>query len=466
MDADDVSLNLVPLSKLLPSPYHIVYASLLLAFSIPMTFAGAFLTLDRTRSFAPSSSISTTIKAKKAKFRLEGGIGGLLGGWLVGVHSSTLIALLIMNRTSAAPLGGIQFLMIWLLCGLALSILSGRWKLAAVPLIGLGGGVAFSLFATVVCHPEKLARNILLGVCGIISTILCLLPIPRIQHGAVRSASAWLGALGIIMAISILSGVSDWSGVWARLWVSWDSTWGTSQEKGLSAAFGGLAVVGIAVDWLLKRQFGENPDEKWDSYLANYAANLPNAHDRPGTFAPSLPFWKKLFSPQPKDPILFPPDKALLSTRGPLSPPPYQAGKLRSKGTKTQPWSGNSSQPLKKATHGFSSDSDSSSDEEGLGDGKRYIPRPWAPRKDTQATLSGATLADTASTTSKGKHKGGSEKDLEKGGEAIYSDGEEVAASISPASRTHRDRDAPGWTPEFIKRHSMSGRGQRAAALI
>ncbi|KIM28459.1 hypothetical protein M408DRAFT_141547 [Serendipita vermifera MAFF 305830] len=451
------STSFLVMSNLLPSPYHIVYASLLLAFSVPVTFAGAFLTLDRTRSFAPSNSLSTTIGAKNGKFRLEGGVGGLLGGWLVGVHASTLIALLIMNRTSATPLGSIQFLVVWLLPALAISAISGRWKLVAVPLIGLGGGVTFSLFVTVVCHPEKLARNILLGVCGVISTVLCLLPIPLVQHGAIRSASAWLGAFGIVMAISILSGVSDWSNVWSRLWVSWDSAWGTGQEKGLSAAFGGLAAAGIAVDWLLKRQFGENPDEKWDSYLANYAANLPNAHDRPGTFTPAVPFWKKIFNPQPKGPILFPPDKALLSTHDPLAPPPYQAGKLRPKGTKA--WSGTASQPLKKSNLDLSSDSGSSSDEEEFGDGKRYIPRPWAPRKDTQATsLSGVTLADTASASSKGKQKGGVEKDLEKGGEVIYSDGEEVAASIRSSSRTHKDRDVPGWKPEFIKRHSIGGR--------
>jgi hypothetical protein len=115
MDTDDLSLNLVPcklslcgppfheltlisslfpsytVSTLLPSPYHIVYASLLLAFSVPVTFAGAFLTLDRTRSFAPSSLASTPLVTKKSKWRLEGGVGGLLGGWLVGGEPSILV---------------------------------------------------------------------------------------------------------------------------------------------------------------------------------------------------------------------------------------------------------------------------------------------------------------------------------------------------------------------------------------
>jgi hypothetical protein len=118
----------------------------------------------------------------------------------------------------------------------------------------------------------------------------------------------------------------------------------------------------------------------------------------------------------------------------------------------------------KAGRHDLSSDTDSSSSsEEGFGgDGKRYIPRPWAQRKDTQATtLSGATLADTASASSKGKLKGPiseADKDLEKGGEIIYSDGEEAAASISPKRKTQREREMPGWTPEFIRRHSVNGK--------
>jgi hypothetical protein len=143
-----------------------------------------------------------------------------------------------------------------------------------------------------------------------------------------------------------------------------------------------------------------------------------------------------------------------------LSPPPYQAGKIRSQSKKSRPTGGNSFQPLNlKDKDGNSSSSDDSSDEEyGGGPGQRYIPRPWAKRKDTQATsLSGVTLADSASVKGKAKGKyGDDDKDLEKG-ELVYSDGESVAPSISGAARKGA-RDAPGWTPEFIKRHSLSGK--------
>ncbi|KAG8851913.1 hypothetical protein FRB91_007206 [Serendipita sp. 411] len=334
MEPPESSLNDVPLSKVLQSPYHIVYAAILLAFSVPVTFAGAFLTLDRTRQFAPSGT-AATYKEKTSKWRLEGGIGGLLGGWLFGVHLSTLLALFIMNRTSSSPL-------------------------------------------------------------------------------------------------------------------AWDRTWGTSQERGLTAAFIILALAGIGVDWLLKRQFGECPDEKWDRYLSNYSSQLPNAHDRPGNFRPSMPFWKKVFNPPPPDPIKFPRDNDNSPLRSPLSPP-NGPDKLRTKGRKPRPYTGNSFQPLHKTgkdDHSSGSDASSSDEEE-----QRYIPRPWAKRKDTQASLSGATLADGASATSKGK-RAKEDKDLEQGIELVYSDGESAATS----RRKDNTRDAPGWTPEFIKRSSIGGR--------
>ncbi|KAG8826196.1 hypothetical protein FRC19_009546 [Serendipita sp. 401] len=449
MEPPESSLNDVPLSKVLQSPYHIVYAAILLAFSVPVTFAGAFLTLDRTRQFAPSGT-AATYKEKTSKWRLEGGIGGLLGGWLFGVHLSTLLALFIMNRTSSSPLGSIQFMVVWLLSGILVALLSARWKYVAIIVIGAGGGAAFSLWVTVACHPAQLARVILLGVCATISAILCLLPIPKVQHGAVRSAASWMGALGIVISISILGKISTWSDVLGRLWVAWDRTWGTSQERGLTAAFIILALAGIGVDWLLKRQFGECPDEKWDRYLSNYSSQLPNAHDRPGNFRPSMPFWKKVFNPPPPDPIKFPRDNDNSPLRSPLSPP-NGPDKLRTKGRKPRPYTGNSFQPLHKTgkdDHSSGSDASSSDEEE-----QRYIPRPWAKRKDTQASLSGATLADGASATSKGK-RAKEDKDLEQGIELVYSDGESAATS----RRKDNTRDAPGWTPEFIKRSSIGGR--------
>lgn len=76
------------------------YAIPLLLLSLLLTFAGTFLTLDRTRSFAPRSDVlppipgsfessKTTVarvesKLAHLKFRLDGGIGGLALGYVFG----------------------------------------------------------------------------------------------------------------------------------------------------------------------------------------------------------------------------------------------------------------------------------------------------------------------------------------------------------------------------------------------
>lgn len=94
-------------------------------------------------------------------------------------------------------------------------------------------------------------------------TLFVLLPIPRVQHCAVRFAAASTGAFGLVVSIALLAKIPAWANVWERLWVAEDptGTWGTSQEKGLSGGFCLFLAAGIACDWLLKRQFGECPDE-------------------------------------------------------------------------------------------------------------------------------------------------------------------------------------------------------------
>ena len=87
-----MSDSLIPLSLLLTTPYILLYSIPLLLLSFVLTFAGTFLTLDRSRSFPPRSggdyAVLPTPGAKQAKrkFRwlLEGGVGGLLSGYAFG----------------------------------------------------------------------------------------------------------------------------------------------------------------------------------------------------------------------------------------------------------------------------------------------------------------------------------------------------------------------------------------------
>lgn len=90
---------------------------------------------------------------------------------------------------------------------------------------------------------------------------MCLLPIPRTQHAFVRFGMASAGAFGTVQSIALLANISSWIEVWARLWTKDGSNWGTTQEKGLSAAFCLFALVGITTDWFLRRKLGENPDQ-------------------------------------------------------------------------------------------------------------------------------------------------------------------------------------------------------------
>jgi hypothetical protein len=85
------------LPDLLPTTgYLLAYVLPILLLSLPLTFAGAFLTIDRTRIFAPrqdagyemdSSHVSGVKRRRRRRrflFLLEGGLGGLAGGYLFG----------------------------------------------------------------------------------------------------------------------------------------------------------------------------------------------------------------------------------------------------------------------------------------------------------------------------------------------------------------------------------------------
>ena len=91
--------TLPQLPPLLPTtPYLLAYTLPLLLLSLVLTFAGTFLTLDRTRSFPSSSGAGSTYaplpipggfakkstKSLASKWVLEGGVGGLIGGYAFG----------------------------------------------------------------------------------------------------------------------------------------------------------------------------------------------------------------------------------------------------------------------------------------------------------------------------------------------------------------------------------------------
>ena len=82
------------LLSLLPSTsYALSYALPLFFVSLLLTFTGCFLTLDRTRTFAPSSVPPSAPRSKrvcaqllpdKCSALLEGGVGGMASGYGFG----------------------------------------------------------------------------------------------------------------------------------------------------------------------------------------------------------------------------------------------------------------------------------------------------------------------------------------------------------------------------------------------
>jgi len=452
----------ITLTSLLPFPYVFAYSIPLFVSALLLTFAGAFLSLCRTCTFPPHAPLESlpgqndvegdTKSRIKAWWGLEGGVGGLASGWIFGAYVATFLSLLIMNRTSSAPLSPAVFLFINLMSSVLFCLLSGRFKLAALACIGVTGGVSFALILTVVLHPTLLIRLIFVAILTPLFVVATLLPVTRTQHRAVRFAAASSGAFGSVVSIALLAHILPWSNVWERLWmqVSLTNDWGTGPERGLSAAACILLAGGIASDWALTKKFGENPDQKWDAYLTQYAATLPYLNDRAGTFQPPRSLWQRIFGSTPLRPIIFPSESDLKpkSSFEDLAAHP-KAVKLPRNRVEVK------FQPL-----GDYSDSDSESESERNIPLRAYLPpqKPWV----SSTSFSGATLYGSDDGKEQRNHgirvSTPRATSLEN-----YSDseGEDITTPHStPLKRSKSYRDEPGWKPEFLSRHDKESESQ------
>ncbi|KAJ3516969.1 hypothetical protein NLJ89_g800 [Agrocybe chaxingu] len=151
MASTDESRPLSQLTPLLPtSSYLLPYAVPLLLLSLFFTFTGTFFTLDRTRSFPTRNAgisyaslpgaLDHPKKKRRFTWALEGGVGGLIGGYLFGVHLSTALALLIPATTSTTSLSPKSFLAIWIITAAFTTLLAGRYRYAAYIFYGVSGG--------------------------------------------------------------------------------------------------------------------------------------------------------------------------------------------------------------------------------------------------------------------------------------------------------------------------------------
>ncbi|KAF9485368.1 hypothetical protein BDN70DRAFT_871406 [Pholiota conissans] len=352
------------------TPYLLAYTLPLLLISLLLTFSGTFLTLDRSRIFpladkgtgrsytaiaAPGAFTSFDGKKRKFSWVLDGGLGGLAGGYVFGIHLSTALSLMIPGTTSSAPLSSKSFLAVWVLSCAVTTPLAGRYRHVAFLFLGVSGGTLTALALCIITHPSLPSRIVLVGIFLPLFTLLLLLasilPISRLTnallHPLMRLCTASTGAFGLIMAIALLMQPKEegWANAWERLWmndgpVNADGRveWGSTKEQGLSAGYAVFLFSGVVSDWALRRWIGECPDEKWDSYLANYTANLPDAACRAGSFEPYKSFIDRLFmsrgAKDEKD-ILFPNEidmkVAFTPTRNSPLPLPVNMGNISPK---------------------------------------------------------------------------------------------------------------------------------------
>ncbi|EMD39743.1 hypothetical protein CERSUDRAFT_112033 [Gelatoporia subvermispora B] len=490
-----VNTTLVSFTALLGSKsYTLAYALPLLCLSLVLTFAGAFLTLDRTRSFVPRATgmllhTDNPTKLREVEtnmrriFFLEGGVGGLATGYTFGVHLATFLALLVPASTSSVLMSPRSFLATWVLSATAGSYLAGRFRYATFIIAGVSGFSELALGIAMIIHPSLTTRVALTATFIPIGLLLCLLPIQRTQRPSLRLSMAANGAFSTVFSIALLVDATSWSDAWERLWVPDGSQWDSPQEKGLSAAFCLLIIAGCACDWFLTKRLGENPDQEWDNCLADYAANLPGS-GRAGTFAPLSSFWKRhlghpfnVDNPDAKE-VIFPTDDDLKLP--PPLPYPYNVQKQRPSESSATPKFLLRPEQLRKPRKKFlpgtrrtreavmfralgdddllSSDEDDRTESTIEHDEK---PRARAPVSWTASTT---TLADEAVFDAEKRH--GSKNSSRTSQKSFAHGSETVVASDMPGYELEEEDVTTGitrdhhhtWTPAFLRRHSVRTR--------
>jgi len=489
--------SLTELTDLFPSTsYRLAYTLPLFALSALLAFAGVFLTLDRTRSFRPHSdplnvpgSFNLTKKPKRVRLYLQGGLGGVAVGYSFGLHLATFLTLIVPNETTSAPLGPKAFVAVWVLTSIPFAIFSGLFEYAAFALTGITGGTSLAVALSVSIHPNLMTRRIFHALLVSLFCILTVVPFSRTQRRSIRLAASASGTFGLIMSIALLAHVKPWSNVWERLWINDGNGWGTGNERALSAGYWLILIAGCSTDWALKKYYGGNPDEEWDTYLAEYASSLPISRNRAGIFRPlSSSVWDRLFpwmhkSKQPiasdfllphdskhssapflsfdsiERPMAKPAftldDSPHLQRRQSRSPHPRLRG-LRNAG-------GHGYRKREAVKFGVVNPDDSSSDD----DDDPLSTLPPRPARRT-STLSSVTLTNGSNTGSRGfpsikedqenvasaklaalRGKGGGD------GAPEYSDYEEDVTDVQ-AQTGERDRDSPSWRPPFLTRHDSN----------
>ncbi|KAG8869038.1 hypothetical protein FRB98_002890 [Tulasnella sp. 332] len=487
MTSTNATAAAITLPALLPNSYLIAYAVPLLLLSIVATLGGSFLTLDRTRSFAPIEPPAMLSQKSTPLWRLEGGVGGIVGGFLCGMHLTTYFSVLVVNR-SKLSLSGTGFLIIWVLPSALLAVIGSRWRIAASVFYALIGGAGLTSLLTIIFIPENLLPRFIIAVIIILVFLVCtLFPHPSIRNWSLRICASASGSVGVVIAIALFTRAPSWSSPWLLFAVPPIVGTRNSQEKGLSAGMFLIMGCGIAVDWILKIKLGEDPDKAWDEYLARYNKELPFSAHRQGFFEPAQSFWSRLMAfghrnsdteyHAPSKDVLFPPDSQLITSQPKtLSKPPDLSTLPSYTSTTTAPPAFLPYPPTRRSTAGTprtntlakrspkvglvysddsSSDPSSSDDERSSGPPKF---RPWLKKRHSSPTNSTATTVLDASVSSGDRRptkQGTLTPSLEKVLEYSDLEDEDVVNAAKRMEDTSSEAEAkiPGWKPAFLRNH-------------
>jgi len=323
----------------------LVYALPLLLVSLPLAFVGTYLTLDKSRAFPtlgdpegptvlelpgsvsqrgrsrlPDNVLSWeksvyNLEVPRANprfrqmlrssrrwrrsnlWRLEGGLGGLLTGYLFGVCAPTILTLYITEHTSRT-LTTIPFLIIVFLLAAMFSVLGSKFHNVAILLSCVGGSFALTTFAIFALNCTPVIR---LSLWAVLCILLSIIPVASLitasdklytsLHWSLRASQSAFGCMGVVYSIAVLARVPGWEDALSQLWAESRPDGGSTLA--LSVMGWILFVSGIGCDWTLFRTLGPSRDQHWDNYLAHYLDNLPN---RAGKFERFPSLWSRISS--------------------------------------------------------------------------------------------------------------------------------------------------------------------------
>lgn len=233
-----------------------------------------------------SYSSNKSLKRQQSHRRgyLNGGVGGILIGFLFFSYLTSIIhnTLCTDNDKKALPSGA--FFAIWLVPGLLGAALGGYFLFMAKIMTGILGGTSITIILTAMFGIQTiLIRAILLGIISTLLTApLLTLRINPIQKLVLNGCTSFIGIVTSLNGVALFAppyeASSNWVDLWTMLFCSNSSNskslitdgWASSAFKGYIAGSILGGAIGFLFELLLHRSSGQDADSEWNEYLGTY----------------------------------------------------------------------------------------------------------------------------------------------------------------------------------------------------